>query len=133
VSAVVDASLLVAVTADCGPEGRWAEEIVRAGGLVAPDLILVEATNTLRRLELSGRLARLEATAAAHDLLLLDLELAPFLPFAGRVWELRGSVTSYDAWYIAVAEHTDLPLATLDLRLAHSAGPRCRFLLPPLN
>lgn len=130
-SAVVDASLLVAATTDGGAEGTWAEEVLGAGGLVAPHLALVEATNILRRLELAGRLSRLEAGAAAHDLLLLDLELVPFAPFAERVWELRANVTSYDAWYVAVAEELDLPLATLDRPLAAAPGPHCRFLLPP--
>jgi predicted nucleic acid-binding protein len=117
---------------DAGAEGRWAEDVVRAGNLIAPHLALVEATNILRRLELEGRLGRMEAGAAARDLLLLDLELVPFTPFAERVWELRANVTSYDAWYVAVAEQFDLPLATLDRRLAKATGPRCRFLLPPL-
>jgi predicted nucleic acid-binding protein len=132
VSPVVDASLLVAATSDAGAEGRWAEEVVRAGSLVAPPLALVEATNILRRFEIEGRLGRMEAGAAARDLLLFDLELVPFTPFAERVWELRANVTSYDAWYVAVAEQCDLPLATLDRRLARATGPRCRFLLPPL-
>jgi predicted nucleic acid-binding protein len=132
VSAVVDASLLVAALSDAGAEGRWAEDVVRAGNLIAPHLALVEATNILRRLELEGRLGRMEAGAAARDLLLLDLELVPFTPFAERVWELRANVTSYDAWYVAVAEQFDLPLATLDRRLAKATGPRCRFLLSPL-
>jgi predicted nucleic acid-binding protein len=132
VSAVVDASLLVAATSDAGAEGRWAEDVVRAGSLVAPPLALVEATNILRRLEIEGRLGRMEAGAAARDLLLFDIELVPFTPFAERVWELRANVTSYDAWYVAVAEQCDLPLATLDRRLARATGPRCRFLLPPL-
>ncbi len=131
-SAVVDASLLVAATSDAGAEGQWAEDVVRAGGLVAPHLALVEATNILRRFELEGRLGRKEAGAAARDLLLFDLELVPFAPFAERVWKLRANVTSYDAWYVAVAEQCDLPLATLDRRLARASGPRCRFLLPPL-
>ncbi|PYQ57243.1 MAG: VapC toxin family PIN domain ribonuclease [Acidobacteria bacterium] len=131
-SAVVDASLLVAATSDAGEEGRWAEDVVRAGGLVAPHLALVEATNILRRLEIEGRLNRVEAGAAARDLHLFDLEMVPFTPFAERVWELRANVTSYDAWYVAVAEQCDLPLATLDRRLARATGPRCRFLLPPL-
>jgi predicted nucleic acid-binding protein len=133
VSAVVDASLLVAATSDAGEEGRWAEDVVRAGGLVAPHLALVEATNILRRFEIEGRLNRVEAGAAARDLHLFDLELVPFTPFAERVWELRANVTSYDAWYVAVAEQCDLPLATLDRRLARATGPRCRFLLPPLS
>lgn len=130
-SAVIDASVLVAAVADGGEEGAWAEAIVAGGGLVAPHLALVEATNILRRLELAGKLGRLEAGAAARDLLWIDLQQVPFGPFAERAWELRGNLTSYDAWYVAVAEELDLPLATLDRPLAAAPGPRCRFLLPP--
>ena len=43
-SAVVDASLLVAATTDAGVEGVWAEDVLREGRLIAPDLALVEAT-----------------------------------------------------------------------------------------
>ena len=132
-SSVVDASLLVAATSDAGAEGMWAEDVVRSGSLVAPHLALVEATNILRRLELAGKLGRVEASAAARDLLQIELELVPFSPFATRAWELRANVTSYDAWYVAVAEELGLPLATLDRRLAAASGPRCRFLLPPLS
>lgn len=130
-SAVVDASVLVAASSDNGNEGTWAEGIVEAGGLVAPHLALVEATNILRRLELAGKLGRLEAGAAARDLLEIELMLVPFAPFGARVWELRRNVTSYDAWYVAIAEELNLPLATLDRPLAAASGPRCRFLLPP--
>lgn len=129
-SAVVDGSVLVAATTDAGPDGTWAENVVAEGGIVAPHLVLVEATNILRRLESAKQLTRLEATAAQKDLLGLDLVLVPFEPFAERVWELRRNVTSYDAWYIAVAEALDLPLATLDRRLSRASGPSCRFTLP---
>lgn len=57
-------------------------------------------------------------------------ELFPFEPFAARVWELRNSVASYDAWYVAMAEDLEYPLATLDRRLAKSGGPKCKFLTP---
>ena len=129
-SAVVDASLLVAATTDAGHEGVWAERVLERGGIVAPHLVLVEATNILRRLERSKELTRLEATAAQRDLVRLDIELLPFEPFADRVWDLRQNVTCYDAWYVAVAEAFDLPLATLDRRLARATGPSCRFLTP---
>lgn len=129
-SAVVDSSVLVAAATDAGRDGAWAEKVVAEGNLVAPQLALVEATSILRRLEAAGVLARLEATAAQRDLLRIDLELVPFEPFAGRIWDLRGSVTSYDAWYVAVAESLDLPLATLDRRLSRATGPSCRFRLP---
>ena len=129
--AAVDASVLVAATSDAGAEGSWAERILESGDLVAPHLVLVEATNILRRLERAKRLTRLEATSAHDDLLRLNLDLFPFEPFAARIWELRGNLTSYDAWYVAIAEATDLPLATLDRRLARASGPECRFSTPP--
>jgi predicted nucleic acid-binding protein len=131
VSAVLDASVLVAATSDAGAEGAWAEAIVAAGGRVAPHLTLVEATNILRRLELAGKLGRLEAEAAARDVLDVDLALVPFGPFAERVWALRRNLTSHDAWNVAVAEAFDLPLATLDRALAAAPGSRCRFQPPP--
>jgi predicted nucleic acid-binding protein len=72
-----------------------------------------------------------EASAAQQDLVSLELELFPFEPFSLRVWQLRANLMSYDAWYVAVAEALELPLATLDQRLARAPGPTCRFLLPP--
>jgi len=130
VSAVVDASVLVAATTYAGAEGTWAEQVLGEGNLVAPHLVLVEATNILRRLERSKLLSRLEATAAQRDLLDLDVLLVPFEPFAARVWDLRDTITSYDAWYVAVAEAFELPVATLDRRLSRATGPSCRFRLP---
>ncbi len=35
----------------------------------------------------------------------------PFGPCAERIWELRNTITAYDAWYVAVAELLDAPLA----------------------
>ena len=130
-SSVIDASVVVAAVADSGPTGAWAERVVRSGPLVAPHLMLVEVTNILRRLETAGRLTSFESTAAVRDLVRLDVELVPFHPFADRVWELRKNLTSYDAWYVAVAEALGLRLATLDRRLARATGPACRFLVPP--
>lgn len=127
---VVDASVLVAAAVDAGPEGRWAERLVEAEVLCAPGLVQVEATNILRRLELAGRIETKAATAAHRDLMQLDLDLFPFEPFAERVWELRTNLTSYDAWYVALAELLAAPLATLDRKLSRATGPTCHFLLP---
>ena len=127
---VVDSSVLVALTSDAGPVGQWAERLLADEYLFAPHLALVEATNILRRLELAGKLERLEAASAAADLVALEIQLLPFAPFADRVWQLRANLTSYDAVYVAIAEQFDMPLATLDRKLAESPGPQCRFLLP---
>ena len=129
-TAVVDASVLVAALTDSGDLGAWAERVLEDHPLLAPELVLVEATNVLRRLERAGQLSTLEAGAAAADLCDLPIDLVPFPPFADRVWDLRATITSYDAWYVAIAEGFDAPLATLDRRLAGAPGPRCEFLTP---
>ena len=128
---VVDASVLVAALVDSDHDGEWAVMTLAHGGLVGPEMALAEATNILRRLELAGQVSRIEATIAHRDLLRLDMETFPFAPFAERVWALRGGVTAYDAWYVALAEALDCPLATLDRKLSRAAGPVCDFLLPP--
>ena len=126
----MDSSVLVAALVDSGPNGIWAEEVLSRGSLLAPELARVEATNILRRLELAKQLTTPEANAAHEDLMQLDLEVYSFEPFAERIWELRHTVTSYDAWYVALAEALGLPLATLDGRLSRAKGVNCKFLTP---
>ena len=129
-SFVLDSSVVVAALIDSGVHGIWAEQIIETGPLHAPELVRVEVTNILRRLEKAGQVTKPEANAAYDDLMQLQVELYPFDPFADRVWELRHTITSYDAWYVAVAEALGLPLATLDKRLARANGPACTLVTP---
>ena len=73
----------------------------------------------------------MEAESAHGDLLRLDVELFPFSPFAERIWALRGNLTSYDAWYVALAEALACPLVTLDRKLGRATGPTCEVIIPP--
>ena len=127
---VIDSSVLVAALVDSGPLGRWAEEVLASGFLLAPELVRAEATNIFRRLERAKLITTPEANAAQDDLMQLHIELFPFEPFAGRTWELRHNVTCYDAWYVAIAEALELPLATLDESLSKSNGVTGKFLTP---
>ncbi|HEY0803277.1 MAG TPA: type II toxin-antitoxin system VapC family toxin [Steroidobacteraceae bacterium] len=129
-SVVLDSSVLVAALTDTGADGIWAENILSSGSLHAPELIGAEVMNVLRRLELAKLITTPEANGAREDLMQLDIALFPFEPFAERVWALRHNLTSYDAWYTAVAEGLKLPLATLDGRLSRSPGISCDFLTP---
>jgi len=131
VTVVLDASALVAGLAESRPEGRWAESIIAVGNLVAPEFVLAEATNSLRRLELAGELSSSQADAGRRDVLRVNLELYDFAPFTDRVWELRHNLSSYDATYVALAEWLACPLVTLDIRLSRASGPRCEILTPP--
>ena len=127
---VVDASVLVAALVDSGHEGRWAESILAEGHLAGPELALAEASSILRRLERAELISRIEATSAYTDLLRLDLELFPFTPFAERIWALRGNLTSYDSWYVALAESLGCPLVTLDRKFSRASGPTCAVIVP---
>ncbi len=127
---VVDALVVVAAFVDSGPDGQWALHQMRRSRLAAPHLMPVEVASVLRRGELAGDLSS-DAAALAHvDLVDLPVKLFPYEPFALRVWQLRKTVTSYDAWYVALAEELDATLLTLDERLSGASGPRCRIETP---
>jgi predicted nucleic acid-binding protein len=105
--------------------------LVASEQLAAPHLVMVEAANILRRTVLAGELSTADAGMAHLDLVRLRIELFPYSPFADRVWELRENVTAFDAWYVAVAEGLEAPLATLDRRLMAAPGATCIFVSPP--
>lgn len=128
---VVDASLVVSALIDTGSTGIWAESVLTAEVLGAPHLMPVEAANILRRAAVAGDITADVASMAHADLLDLRVEFFPYAPFAPRVWELRANVTSYDAWYIALAEFLGSRVATLDIKLARATGPHCGFVTPP--
>jgi predicted nucleic acid-binding protein len=131
VTVVVDASVIVAALVDGGSDGDWAESMLAPEDLVAPHLMPVEVANTLRRAVLAGDLS-VDIAALAHaDLARLRVDLFPYEPHAERMWTLRDNLTAYDAWYVALAEALDLPLVTLDRRVASAPGPGCEFRLPP--
>ena len=133
-TAVVDASVLVAALVDSESEGHWATAAISGHRpLAAPELALAEASNILRRLESARHLSRPQASAAQRDLLSLDMECHPFAPVAGRVWELRANLTCYDAWYVALAEALGCPLLTLDRRIGRASGPTCQVILPSVD
>ena len=128
---VVDASMVFAALTGVGEDATWAESVLASSDLGAPHHMPGEVANVLRRHELA-RLLSPEVTAFAHaELLALPVALYPYAPCAERAWALRSNVTTPDAWYVALAELLDAPLATLDRPLSRASGPRCGFVLPP--
>jgi len=120
---VVDASVLVAhLTA--GENYRAIGGRLREGELWAPHLVDAEVGHTLRRAVRVGELSDRNARAALDDLRELPLRRAHHGGLLDRAWSLRENVSFYDALYIALAERLDLPLLTLDARLARAPGLR---------
>lgn len=127
---MLDSSALVALLIDGGPTGDWVAAAVGGGAIAAPELAMYETGNILRRQLLAGRVDSTAASLAYQDMLALPVQLWPFAPTAERVWELRETITTYDASYVAVAELLEARLITLDERLARASGPTCQFLTP---
>jgi len=127
---VCDASAVVALLIDNGPEGQWAAEQVDGAALSAPHLILFEAANLIRRHELAGLVSSDQARQAHADLVDLPIDCWPYELLAARVWELRRSLTGHDASYAALAELLDCPLVTLDRRIRRVRTVRCEVRTP---
>ena len=128
---VVDASAVVAALTDAGPAGTWVAAAIADRALAAPDLMPTETVSVFRRLERTSRLSTAEAALAHTDLLALPVDLWPYSVLGRRAWELRGSVTTYDATYVALAELLDVSLVTLDQRLATAASKTAEVETPP--
>jgi len=127
---VVDASVLVAASMLADDAADWARQVIVVDDLAAPHLAPVEAQQAVRRLLQRDAIGVRIANQARLDVLAVNLDLHPFAPFADRVWSLRENLTAYDAWYVAVAEALDCPLATLDRRLADAPGLSCDVRTP---
>lgn len=122
---VVDASVIVTALADDGGDGDRVRERLRGERLVAPHLIDLEVVSAWRRLEAAGKLDDRRVALAMTDLSTLRIERAPHQPLVRRCWELRATVTVYDASYLALAEAVEAVLLTGDRRLAEAPGVRC--------
>lgn len=127
---VCDASAVVAVLLDGGPDGTWATEAMIGADLAAPALMAFEAANVIRRQEMAGTVSSDQAAQAHADLLDLHVERWPYDLLAPRAWALRANISSYDASYVALAEALSATLVTLDRRLARAPGPRCVVVTP---
>lgn len=65
---VVDASVVVAALLDRGPDGEWAADVLTEPSVIAPHLMPVEVTQTIRRLVHAGSVSVDAAALAIDDL-----------------------------------------------------------------
>ncbi len=130
---VLDASVVVDALVVARPSGDLGRvEMRRLAELQVPAIFTAEVTSALRGLVQRRALSPIRAATALTEILSVNTMSYPFEPFARRVWELRDSLTVYDAWYVALAERLEAELVTADKRLADASGPRCsvRYLDP---
>jgi predicted nucleic acid-binding protein len=127
---VADASTLVGLLLDSGPDGDWAAGVLAGGELAAPALVDWEVANIVRRQELAGLVSSDQASQAHADLLDLALGRWPYELLATRSWRLRANLSIYDASYVALAELLDTSLITLDAKIGRAPGIKCAVVTP---
>lgn len=122
---VVDSSVLVEYLAAGEHAEQARRRILENPGMIwAPHLIDAEVGHVLRRGTLAGELSEDSAQAALRALADIPLRRAHHRSLLDRAWSLRANVSFYDGLYVALAERLDLPLLTLDARLAGAPGLR---------
>jgi predicted nucleic acid-binding protein len=92
--------------------------------LHAPHLLDLEVTQVLRRFVRDKAITEHRALESLDDLADLPLRRYPHDFLLPRVWELRATLTAYDAIYVALAELLDAPLLSCDRRIASASGHR---------
>jgi predicted nucleic acid-binding protein len=90
--------------------------------LHVPHLLDVEVIQVLRRYVREKTMSEQRGEEALQDLGDLPLNRYPHDFLLPRVWELRSTLTAYDAVYVALAEVLDAPLLTCDDRIASAPG-----------
>lgn len=127
---VVDASALLELVSGVAPDPGLRRMSWTARG-AAPEIIDLEVASALRRYVRAGLLDAENARAALVDARESSVTRTPHRPLLDRVWELRDSVATYDAAYVALAETLDVPLLTCDARLGRAHGHDAEVVVYP--
>lgn len=118
---VLDASAAVLALLNDGDARRsLATQVV-----AVPHLADSEVAHALRAQALRGAIEAADAGAALARWAQLGVRRFAVVGLLGRIWELRGNLTAYDASYVALAEAIGCDLMTADARLAQAPGPTC--------
>jgi predicted nucleic acid-binding protein len=124
---VVDASAAMAGLFNDGP----ARQALGAEHLHAPHLVDSEVASGLRRRVAAGQLSAANILATLHAWRRLAVTCYAIHALLDRVWELRHSLSVYDAGHVALAELLNCGLVTADARLSRAAGVRCPITVVP--
>ena len=90
--------------------------------LHAPHLLDVEVAQVFRRYVREKIISAQRGQEALEDLADIPLSRYPHDFLIPRVWELRATLTAYDAVYVALAELLGAPLLTCDGKIASASG-----------
>lgn len=119
-SVVVDTSAVVELLLGRS-HGRAVSEAIGEQELFAPELLALEVLSVLRRLVLNDALSADRAELALQDLNDLQIRWIPMFELMDRAWQLRESVSAYDAMFLVAADAVGGRVITCDARLSRAA------------
>jgi predicted nucleic acid-binding protein len=125
---VPDASAAVELVLRTPRAERIAARALRpAERLQAPHFIDIEVAQAMRRLVQAKEITATRADVAVSDFEKLVIERHEHRPLLRRVWDLRTSLSAYDAAYVALAEALAAPMLTCDAELARAHGHNAKI------
>lgn len=125
---VVDASVLANALVYADERGQRARAVLgRDPEWAAPEHWKAEVFSVLRGLTLGRKIALAVGERGVGRIPRLGIETVPVDELLPRMWEVRESISGYDAAYVALAEARDLALITADAKLAKAATSYCRL------
>lgn len=125
---ILDASVAVEmVLRTKAGRSAWRRFIAEGEALHAPHLLDLEVMHALRRFVQKREVSVADAEIAVGALAALDVQRHAHMMLSPRVWQLRDSITPYDAAYVALAETLGATLFTRDAKLSRSHGHNARI------
>lgn len=124
---VVDASVVLEMLLRTPASDAIADRILTSRErLHAPHLLDLEVAQVMRRYVARRELTEPRARQALEILPVFPLTRYAHEPLLPRIWQLRGTLTAYDAAYVALAEALGVILLTRDERLSRASGIRAK-------
>jgi predicted nucleic acid-binding protein len=100
----------------------------------APQLLDAEVGHALRRKALvTKELSPQDAVQALEEYTAFELTRYDHVELMGRAWQHCHNLSFYDALYVALAEMLDIPLVTVDARIAGAPGVRAIVEVLPIG
>lgn len=114
---VVDASVLVEVALG-NPDATSTIRTLGGRRPVAPELIDAEVANALKAHERAERLDQETVTTFVRSMLDVPIRRVSHRLLLQDAWDLRHRLSTYDAFYVALASRLNAPVVTCDRRWA---------------
>ena len=123
-TAVLDAGAYIVFRSD-GCPNALRRRLAGLSTAHVPDLFDSEVMNVTRHRHLAGRFDESAVTQIMSHLRAGQFSRHPVRAMLDEMWRLHDNLTMYDAAYVALAARLELPLVTVDQKLATAPSLPC--------